>query len=143
MSIDTQGEAIRIITHTLQESEGIQIAVGGRVFGGHLKDNEVQGTLEKGPIVIVALGGGLSSYSGALAVTTFSLWGYSARSADEAYRAYQAAYKALQACRVSCPGADLHGLTRETQRPTAGENDKHKAWYAMGRWSMVATGGTA
>lgn len=138
MPINTHKYARKIILHTLQDDTIVQVAVGGRVYGAHIKDADVESTLAAGPILIVALQAGSSAYSGTIARVGFDLWGYSATSSDEAIEAYNAGYEVLQAARVACPGVDLCGNAREVQRPEVGENVKHKAWYARGRWVMLS-----
>lgn len=136
--IADHGEAAKILTHTLGQSDDVQAIVGGRVFGSHLKDGEVESTLANGPILIVSIKAGGVTYAGTVSKTIFELWGFSMNSADEAARAYQAGYEALQACRVSCEGVNLYGLARETARPLIGEVAKYNSWFCRGRWIMTA-----
>lgn len=138
MSIAQQTHVQKIILHTLLENDGVQSLTQGRVFGGHLKDAETPSVLAEGPILIVRMQTGLSLYSGALINSGFELWGYSVKSADEAWDVYHAGYEALQAARVSCPGIDLCGNTRELQRPENNLNQKYNAWFSRGRWLVTA-----
>ena len=138
MSISTRSDTIKILLHTLQEHPAVQKAVGGRVYGAHIKDSDVISTLSKGPIIIVSMQSGRAIYSGAVHNNAFEVWGYSLKSGAEAAEAYDAAFEALQACRVSCPGIDLCGNAREVQGYLVGENGKYNAWYARGRWIITA-----
>jgi hypothetical protein len=119
----------------------VAAVVAERVFGRSLSDADGETVLKSGQLLVFELLSGDSRSSGQVATQTFELYGYSKRSMDQASEAYDVAFDALQHSRLQVAGISVCGLAREVQRPVDGFNERLKAWFVRGRWSVAMTSG--
>jgi hypothetical protein len=129
----------QVIRAHLMADPAVSGLVGGRVFGSHLSDSDVQSV--EFPLTVFEFLSGFARWHRGVQSQSFELYGYSKASLDEAAQIYDAAFDSLQHCRVRIDAiADVGGIPRETQRPVDGWNDKVGAWFVRGRWIVTATG---
>jgi hypothetical protein len=132
----SQSQLKQLIREFALNKSEITDVVGQSVFGVHLQDADAATVLQAGPIIVFEMIGGDLRWTGAVAVTTVEIYGYSKRSLAEATRAYDVWCEIMQHERLAIDGIDSTAVSREVQRPLDGYNQVLEAWYVRGRWAF-------
>jgi len=129
----------QLIMETLLASAEVQAVVGDNVRGTHVDDADKATLLQDSAAIVFETLSGGSHYNRQITSSTIEVYGWSKKSQDEATRAYDAAFDALQAQRLALAGLTITALAREVQRPVEGHHAPDRSWFARGRWVINAT----
>lgn len=133
-------EIKQLVRGTLLANADVVAVVGEQVFASNLENAAAGTVLDKGPLITFEFLSGFARYAKSVQNQTIELYGYSKVSGDQAMLAYDVAFEALQAECLTLDGIVPKALAREIQRPVEGRNENIGAWFARGRWNIVATG---
>lgn len=126
-----------LLRHKLLADAGVTAIVGGRIYGAHMRDTELQNATY--PMVIMELDGGGASPTSTFQAATLYLYAYHRESAGEALHLYDLCYAALHHQTLRKDGVAAAGYAMENVRPDDGWNEKARAYYAEGLWTVRAS----
>jgi hypothetical protein len=124
-----------LVRSTLMDASTVTDVVGGRIYGAHLQDPDARTSVY--PLVVLDFRAGLASTSTYQQVT-MDLWAYSRDSSGEALRLYDLCQAALQQQLLRRDGVPVAGYAMELNRPAEGWNEKVRAYYAQGEYTLRA-----
>lgn len=118
----------------------LNAALVGRVMGPNLNDADAVNIPR--PCVILDPAGGATEYGRGRASFLLYLYAYSDESLGAAIRLYDAVFTSLHGSRLYDPDGAIPtaGTARELVRPFSGYNDKAKAHFARGNWTITLAG---
>lgn len=135
-----------VLRHTLMQDQAVFSIADGRVYTSHGRDAEE--ATRTYPTVIMEHHGGTDYAQAPVAARRVYLYAYSNRSADEAFRLYDAVKEVLQRRGVGgrldamgqpCEPVCAYGIERSGV--FNGWNPEVSAWFVRGEWSIWAFGG--
>lgn len=129
---------VQVLRSLLISDSVVSGFVGDNIHTAHIYDADA-GTVPM-PCLILELESGFGMYNRTVQFQDYDLYAYSKISQAEAMQVYNAAYDALQACRLSLDGVSTKGLITERSRPVSGYNDRLMSWWVRGSWHVAAAG---
>ena len=123
-----------LLRNTLLKQDSITDIVGDRIHGGHLQNPDADSA--EYPLVVVSFTSGSVGFSSGYQQVSMELWAYSRRSAGRAAELYDACFAAVHHQGLREDSVNVAGYAAEILRPEEGWNEKIRAYYAQGMFSL-------